>query len=162
MVKQYVYIDTKAGTSSETSSDLVKVINNERIRININGLLSSLPPYALISLHQLEYITSTEVNEGIIMMFSGNASNQMNLNKTDSVLSLCKFDYTKGTNYHYIESANPMSIMISGNIQQLEFYFVSSTGTILDLVDVSYAIVLQIETPDVGEPTRDYRKAIPL
>lgn len=158
MVKQYVYVDTKAGTSS----DLVTIINAEKIRININGLLSSLPPYALISLHQLEYITSTEVNEGLVLMFRGDASNQMNLNKTDSVLSLCKYDYTKGTNYHYIESANPMSIMISGNIQQLEFYFVTSTGTILDLVDVSFAAVLLIETPDVGEPVKEYRNAIPL
>ena len=120
MVKQYVYIDTKAALTS----DLVTIINNDRIRININGLLSALPPYALISLHQLEYITATEVNTGLIMMFSGDAANQMNLNKTDSVLSLCKFDYTKGTNYHYIESTNPMPTMISGNIQQLEFYFV--------------------------------------
>jgi len=158
MVKQYVYIDTKAANTS----DLVTIINNDRIRININGLLSALPPYALISLHQLEYITATEVNTGLIMMFSGDAANQLNLNKTDSVIGLCKFDYTKGTNYHYIESVNPMQTMISGNIQQLEFYFVDSEGTILDFVDVSFATVLQIETPDVGEPANEYRKAIPL
>lgn len=158
MVKQYVYVDTK----SELTSDLVTINNAEKIRLNINGLLNSLPPYALISLHQLEYITSTDVDDGIVMMFSGDASNQMNLNKTDSVLSLCKFDYTKGSNYHYIESNTPMQIMVSGNIQQLEFYFVTSTGTILDLVDVTYAIVLQIETPDVGEPVREYRKAMPF
>jgi len=125
-------------------------------------LLTSLPPYALISLHQLEYVTDTEIDQCLVMMFSGDASNQINLNKTDSVLSLCKFDYTKGTNYHYIEPSNPMQTMISGNIQQLEFYFATSTGTILDLVDVSYAIVLQIETPDVGEPVREYRNAMPL
>ena len=44
MVKQYVYVDTKA----ELKSDLMTIINADRIRININGLLNSLPPYALI------------------------------------------------------------------------------------------------------------------
>jgi len=52
--------------------------------------------------------------------------------------------------------------MISGNIQQLEFYFVDSTGTTLNFTDVSFATVLQIESPDAGEPVYEYRKAIPL
>ena len=156
MVKQSIYVD-----SASRTLDLVTISNN-RIRINFNGLLNDIPPYAMIRLLQLEYDSPVDLTDGIIMKFAGDCSNHMNLNKSDSVLSLCVFDYTKGTQYHYKQPEITYQLMISGNVQQLEFYFSDLLNGILDLTDVVFGFVIEIETPDVGEPVREYRKAIPL
>lgn len=156
MVKQSIYFDT-----ASTLLDLVNFGNN-RLRINVNGLLNDIPPYALLRLCQLEFIAPGDLSDGVIMKFAGDSSNHMNLNKNDSVLAICQFDYTKGTKYHYKQPEHSCQLQIAGNIQQLEFYFTDSSNQIIDLTDVLFACVIEVETPDVGEPVREYRKAIPL
>ena len=158
MVKQYVYIDTAA----IVNGDLVKLINNDTLRLNINGLLSDLPPYALISLQQLELISDSDLPNGLVAKLKNGTSNQMNLNKTDSVLGVCTFEYTKGTFYHYKEPNVSFPLMISGNIQQIELYFANNDNVPIQLTNVSLCIVLCIESPDPGIPQAEYRRAIPL
>ena len=158
MVKQYVYIDTAA----IANGDLVKKINNDTLRLNINGLLSDLPPYALVSLQQLEFISDIDLSSGLVAKLKNGTSNQMNLNKTDSVLGVCTFEYTKGTFYHYKEPNVSFPLMISGNIQQLELYFADNENASIILTDKKLSMVLCIESPDPGGPQAEYRRAIPL
>ena len=158
MPKQYVYIDSN---SVEGNSDIVSS-NAQTIRININGMLNDLPPYAMLSLKQLEFISGTDLASGLIMTFKGTASNQMNINKGDPVIAICPFDHTKGSLYHYKAPELGCPIMIAGNIQQIEFGFKNVNNIPVSLVGKLYGILLEIETPSVGEPVAEYRRAIPL
>ena len=124
MVKQYVYVDTAA-----TAGDLVSEQGGNTLKLNINGLLENLPPYVNVKLVQLEYITEEELMNGLVLKITRDASNQLNLNKTDSVLGICTFEYTRtpggGGNsaFHYENHTNNYPVTISGNIQELSFYF---------------------------------------
>jgi len=52
--------------------------------------------------------------------------------------------------------------MIAGNIQQIEFGFKNVNNIPVTLAGKLFGILLEIETPSVGEPVASYRKAIPL
>jgi hypothetical protein len=56
-------------------------------------MLNDLPPYAMLSLKQLEFISSSELNSGLVMVFKGSVSNQMNIGKGDPVLAVCPFQH---------------------------------------------------------------------
>lgn len=157
MVKQTIYIDNH----SSDNSDIITT-TAQTIRININGLLTDLPPYAMLSLKQLEFISDVDLAAGLIMVYKGAVSNQMNINKGDPVLAICPFEYVKGTNYHHKAPEYGCPLMISGNIQQIEFGFVNVNNIPISLADKLYGIILEVETPDVGEPVAEYRRAIPL
>jgi len=158
MPKQTIYIDNY---STDGNSDIV-TSNAQTIRININGMLNDLPPYAMISLKQLEFISDEDLASGLVMVFKGTASNQFNINKGDPVMAICPFDHTKGTNYHHKAPEVSSPLMIAGNIQQIEFGFKNVNNIPVSLADKLYGILLEIETPDVGEPVAEYRRAIPL
>tara|TARA_R110001606_G_scaffold165998_1_gene310467 strand:+ start:456 stop:932 length:477 start_codon:yes stop_codon:yes gene_type:complete len=158
MPKQTIYIDNYAVGGN---SDIV-TSNAQTIRININGMLNDLPPYANISLKQLEFISGTDLASGLVMVYKGTASNQMNIGKGDPIMAICPFDHTKGSLYHYKAPEIGFPLMIAGNIQQIEFGFKNVNNIAVSLVGKLYGIVLEIETPDVGEPVASYRKAIPL
>jgi hypothetical protein len=158
MPKQTIYIDNYA---VDGNSDIVSS-NAQTIRININGMLNDLPPYAMLSLKQLEFISGTDLASGLVMVFKGTVSNQFNINKGDPVIAICPFDHTKGTLYHYKAPELGSPLMISGNIQQIEFGFKNVNNIAVSLAGKLYGILLEIETPDVDEPVASYRKAIPL
>jgi len=141
MVKQTIYIDNAASDNSD-----IITTSAASIRINITGMLNDLPPYAMLSLKQLEFISASELNSGLVMVFKGAVSNQMNIGKGDPVLAVCPFD----------------SINVAGNIQQIEFGFKNTNDIAIPLANKLYGILLEIETPDVGEPVASYRNAIPL
>lgn len=157
MVKQTIYIDNSASDNSD-----IITTSATSIRININGMLNDLPPYAMLSLKQLEFVSDEDLAAGLIMVFKGAVSNQMNIGKGDPVLAICPFDHVKGTNYHHKAPEIGCPLMIAGNIQQLEFGFKNTNDIPVNLANKLYAILLEIETPDVGEPVGSYRKAIPL
>jgi len=125
-------------------------------------MLNDLPPYAMLSLKQLEFISDFDLAAGLVMVYKGTVSNQMNIGKGDPVLAICPFDHTKGTNYHYKAPEIGCPLMIAGNIQQIEFGFKNANDIPVNLANKLYAILLEIETPDVGEPVASYRRAIPL
>lgn len=157
MVKQFVYLDT----ASVESGDLVKLSNNV-LRLSLNGLLMDVPPYAKVSLRQLQYISDSDQADGLILKMKNGNGNQMNLNKTDSVVAICPFEYTKGTNYHYKEPNDPFPSLISGNIQSLELYFANCHNVVIPMTNVSFCMVLAVESPDVDAVQEEYRKAMPL
>jgi len=157
MVKQTIYIDNSASDNSD-----IITTSATSIRININGMLNDLPPYAMLSLKQLEFISDFDLAAGLVMVYKGTVSNQMNIGKGDPVLAICPFDHTKGTNYHYKAPEIGCPLMIAGNIQQIEFGFKNANDIPVNLANKLYAILLEIETPDVGEPVASYRRAIPL
>jgi len=159
MVKQTIYIDNAASDNSD-----IITTSAESIRININGMLNDLPPYAMLSLKQLEFISASELNSGLVMVFKGAVSNQMNIGKGDPVLAVCPFDSINvaGNLFHYKAPEYGCPLMIAGNIQQIEFGFKNSNNIAIPLANKLYGILLEIETPDVGEPVAEYRKAIPL
>ena len=159
MVKQTIYIDNAASDNSDIISTTA-----ESIRIDINGLLTDLPPYAMLSLKQLEFISASELNSGLVMTFKGSASNQMNIGKGDPVLAVCQFDSINvaGNLFHYKAPEYGCPLMIAGNIQQIEFGFKNTNDIVIPLAGKLYGILLEVETPDVGEPVASYRKAIPL
>ncbi len=159
MVRQTIYIDNAASDNSD-----IITTSASSIRININGLLNDLPPYAMLSLKQLEFISASELNSGLVMVYKGSASNQMNIGKGDPVLAVCPFDSINvaGNLFHYKAPEYGCPLMIAGNIQQLEFGFKNTNDIAIPLVNKLYGILLEIETPDVGEPVASYRKAIPL
>ena len=158
MVKQTIYIDNY---STDGNSDIV-TNTATTIRININGMLNDLPPYAMLSLKQLEFVSDEDLAAGLVMVFKGAVSNQMNINKGDPVLAICPFDHVKGTNYHHKAPEIGFPLMIAGNIQQIEFGFKNVNNIPISLVNKLYGILLEIETPSVGEPVAEYRRAIPL
>jgi len=154
MVKQTIYIDNY----SSDNSDIITT-TAQTIRININGMLNDLPPYALppyamLSLKQLEFVSDVDLAAGLVMVYKGAVSNQMNINKGDPVLAICPFDYVKGTNYHHKAPEYGCPLMIAGNIQQIEFGFVNVNNIAISLADKLYGILLEVETPDV--PTLKY------
>ena len=157
MVKQTIYIDNY----SSDNSDIITT-TAQTIRININGMLNDLPPYAMLSLKQLEFVSDEDLAAGLVMVFKGAVSNQMNINKGDPVLAICPFEYQKGANYHHKAPEFGCPLMIAGNIQQLEFGFVNVNNIPVSLADKLYGILFEIETPEVGEPVASYRRAIPL
>jgi len=159
MVKQTIYIDNAASDNSD-----IITTSASSIRINITGMLNDLPPYAMLSLKQLEFISASELNSGLVMVYKGSASNQMNIGKGDPVLAVCPFDSINvaGNLFHYKAPEYGCPLMIAGNIQQLEFGFKNTNDIAIPLVNKLYGILLEIETPDVGEPVASYRKAIPL
>ena len=157
MVKQTIYIDNSASDNSD-----IITTSASSIRININGMLNDLPPYAMLSLKQLEFVSDEDLAAGLVMVYKGTVSNQMNIGKGDPVLAICPFDHVKGTNYHHKAPEIGCPLMIAGNIQQLEFGFKNSNDIPVNLAGKLYAILLEIETPEVGEPVGSYRKAIPL
>ena len=159
MVKQTIYIDNAASDNSD-----IITTSASSIRININGLLNDLPPYAMLSLKQLEFISASELNSGLVMVYKGSVSNQMNIGKGDPVLAVCPFDSINvaGNLFHYKAPEYGCPLMIAGNIQQLEFGFKNTNDIAIPLANKLYGILLEIETPDVGEPVASYRKAIPL
>ena len=158
MVRQTVYIDNY---STDGNSDIV-TSNAQSIRININGMLNDLPPYAMLSLKQLEFVSDEDLAAGLVMVFKGTVSNQLNINKGDPVMAICPFDYVKGANYHHKAPDYGCPLMIAGNIQQIEFGFKNVNNIAVSLAGKLYGILLEIETPSVGEPVAEYRKAIPL
>jgi len=158
MVKQTIYIDNWA---TDGNSDIV-TNTASTIRININGMLNDLPPYAMLSLKQLSFISDAELLAGLVMVFKGPVSNQMNINKGDPILAICPFSHDDGTNYHHKAPEYGCPLMIAGNIQQIEFGFVNVNNIPVTLAGKLFGILLEIETPDVGEPVASYRKAIPL
>jgi len=159
MVKQTIYIDNAASDNSD-----IITTSAASIRININGLLNDLPPYAMLSLKQLEFISASELNSGLVMVFKGAVSNQMNIGKGDPVLAVCPFDSINvaGNLFHYKAPEYGCPLMIAGNIQQIEFGFKNTNDIAIPLANKLYGILLEIETPDVGEPVASYRNAIPL
>jgi hypothetical protein len=159
MVKQTIYIDNAASDNSD-----IITTTASSIRININGLLNDLPPYAMLSLKQLEFISASELNSGLVMVFKGAVSNQMNIGKGDPVLAVCPFDSINvaGNLFRYKAPEYGCPLMIAGNIQQIEFGFKNTNDIVIPLAGKLYGILLEIETPDVGEPVSSYRKAIPL
>ena len=157
MVKQTIYIDNAASDNSD-----IITTTASSIRINITGMLNDLPPYAMLSLKQLEFVSDEDLASGLIMVFKGAVSNQMNIGKGDPVLAICPFDHVKGTNYHHKAPEIGCPLMIAGNIQQIEFGFKNTNDIPVTLANKLYGILLEIETPDVGEPVASYRKAIPL
>ena len=158
MVKQTIYIDN---FSTDGNSDII-TINAGAIRININGMLNDLPPYAMLSLKQLQFISNADLAAGLIMVYKGPVTNQMNMNKGDPILAICPFDYTNGALYHYKAPEYGCQLMISGNIQQIEFGFKNVNNIAISLSGKLFGILLEIETPDVGDPVSEYRRAIPL
>jgi hypothetical protein len=158
MPTQTIYIDNY---STDGNSDIVTKTAST-IRININGMLNDLPPYAMISLKQLEFVSDEDLASGLVMVFKGTASNQFNINKGDPVMAICPFDHVKGTNYHHKAPEYGCPLMIAGNIQQIEFGFKNVNNIPVSLVGKLYGILLEIQTPDVGEPVAEYRRAIPL
>ena len=159
MVRQTIYIDNAASDNSD-----IITTTASSIRININGLLNDLPPYAMLSLKQLEFISASELNSGLVMVFKGSVSNQMNIGKGDPVLAVCPFDSINvaGNLFRYKAPEFGCPLMIAGNIQQIEFGFKNTNDIVIPLAGKLYGILLEIETPDVGEPVASYRKAIPL
>jgi len=159
MVKQTIYIDNAASDNSD-----IITTTASSIRININGLLNDLPPYAMLSLKQLEFISASELNSGLVMVFKGSVSNQMNIGKGEPVLAVCPFDSINvaGNLFRYKAPEFGCPLMIAGNIQQIEFGFKNTNDIVIPLAGKLYGILLEIETPDVGEPVASYRKAIPL
>ena len=159
MVRQTIYIDNAASDNSD-----IITTSASSIRININGLLNDLPPYAMLSLKQLEFISASELNSGLVMVFKGAVSNQMNIGKGDPVLAVCPFDSINvaGNLFRYKAPEYGCPLMIAGNIQQIEFGFKNTNDIAIPLAGKLYGILLEIETPDVGEPVASYRKAIPL
>ena len=159
MVKQTIYIDNAASDNSD-----IITTSASSIRININGLLNDLPPYVMLSLKQLEFISASELNSGLVMVFKGAVSNQMNIGKGDPVLAVCPFDSINvaGNLFRYKAPEYGCPLMIAGNIQQIEFGFKNTNDIVIPLAGKLYGILLEIETPDVGEPVSSYRKAIPL
>lgn len=157
MVKQTIYIDNAASDNSD-----IITTTASSIRINITGMLNDLPPYAMLSLKQLEFVSDEDLASGLIMIFKGAVSNQMNIGKGDPVLAICPFDHVKGTNYHHKAPEIGCPLMIAGNIQQIEFGFKNTNDIPVTLANKLYGILLEIETPDVGEPVAEYRRAIPL
>ena len=159
MVKQTIYIDNAASDNSD-----IITTSASSIRININGLLNDLPPYAMLSLKQLEFISASELNSGLVMVYKGSVSNQMNIGKGDPVLAVCPFDSINvaGNLFHYKAPEYGCPLMIAGNIQQIEFGFKNTNDIAIPLANKLYGILLEIETPDVAEPVASYRKAIPL
>ena len=159
MVKQTIYIDNAASDNSD-----IITTSASSIRININGMLNDLPPYAMLSLKQLEFISASELNSGLVMVFKGAVSNQMNINKGEPVLAVCPFDSINvaGNLFRYKAPEYGCPLMIAGNIQQIEFGFKNTNDIAIPLAGKLYAILLEIETPDVGEPVSEYRRAIPL
>tara|TARA_B110000285_G_scaffold65280_1_gene75031 strand:+ start:166 stop:639 length:474 start_codon:yes stop_codon:yes gene_type:complete len=157
MVKNTIYIDNEASDNSD-----IITTSASSIRININGMLNDLPPYAMLSLKQLEFVSDEDLASGLIMVFKGAVSNQMNIGKGDPVLAICPFDHVKGTNYHHKAPEIGFPLMIAGNIQQIEFGFKNTNNIPVSLAGKLYGIILEIETPSVGEPVAEYRRAIPL
>jgi hypothetical protein len=157
MVRQTIYIDNAASDNSD-----IITTTASSIRINITGMLNDLPPYAMLSLKQLEFVSDTDLAAGLIMVFKGAVSNQMNIGKGDPVMAICPFDYVKGANYHHKAPEYGCPLMIAGNIQQIEFGFKNTNDIPISLANKLYGILLEIDTPDVGEPVASYRKAIPL
>jgi len=160
MPTQTIYIDNY---STDGNSDIVST-TAESIRININGMLNDLPPYAMLSLKQLEFISATDLASGLVMVFKGTVSNQMNINKGDPVMAICPFDSVNaaGNLFRYKAPEYGCPLMIAGNIQQIEFGFKNVNNIPVTLVNKLYGILLEIKTPDVGEPVAEYRRAIPL
>jgi hypothetical protein len=158
MPKQTIYIDNY---STDGNSDIV-TNTASTIRININGMLNDLPPYAMLSLKQLEFVSNEDLAAGLIMVYKGTVSNQFNINKGDPILAICPFEYIKGTNYHHKAPEVSSPLMISGNIQQIEFGFKNVNNIPVSIAGKIFGILLEIETPSVGEPVAEYRKAIPL
>ena len=157
MVKQYVYVDTFA----KASSDLITTSGNY-LRMNINSLLKDIPPYINASVTQLEIISQDDLEDGVVFKIKADSANQLNLNKVDSVLGILEFSYLKGTNHVYKNHRNQFNVTLSGNTSQLEVYFADSLGNVITLAGLEFMVVLEIETPDVGELNDDYRRAIPL
>ena len=159
MVKNTIYIDNAASDNSD-----IITTTASSIRININGMLNDLPPYAMLSLKQLEFISASELNSGLVMIYKGSVSNQMNIGKGDPVLAVCPFDSINvaGNLFRYKAPEYGCPLMIAGNIQQIEFGFKNTNDIVIPLAGKLYGILLEIETPDVGEPVASYRKAIPL
>ena len=160
MPKQTIYIDNAA---VDGGSDIV-TSNAQTIRININGMLNDLPPYAMLSLKQLQFISGSDLASGLVMVYKGTASNQMNIGKGDPIIAICPFSHSNaaGNLFHFKAPEYGCPVMISGNIQQIEFGFKNTNNIAVSLAGKLYGIVLEIETPDVGEPVASYRKAIPL
>ena len=158
MPKQTIYIDN---WSTDGNSDIV-TSNAQTIRININGMLNDLPPYVMLSLKQLEFVSDEDLAAGLVMFFKGTVTNQLTINKDDPILAICPFDHVKGTNYHHKAPEYSCPLMIAGNIQQIEFGFKNVNNIPVSLANKLFGILLEIETPDVGEPVAEYRKAIPL
>ena len=159
MVRQTIYIDNAASDNSD-----IITTTASSIRINITGMLNDLPPYAMLSLKQIEFISGSELASGLVMVFKGAVSNQMNIGKGDPVLAVCPFSHSNaaGNLFHYKAPEYGCPLMIAGNIQQIEFGFKNTNDIAIALAGKLYGILLEIQTPDVGEPVASYRKAIPL
>ena len=98
VVVKFIIDALTANFATDGNSDLV-IINAQTIRIDINGMLSDLPPYAMLSLKQLEFISDADLAAGLVMVYKGSVANQMSMNKGDPVLAICPFDHTKGALY---------------------------------------------------------------
>ena len=157
MVKQYVYVDTFA----KDSSDLITT-SGDYLRMNINSLIKDIPPYINVSIVQIEYISPDDLVSGVVLKIKADSANQLNLNKVDSALCLLEYSLVKNAIYFYKNHRNKFYTTLGGNTSQLEIYFADSTGNVIPLANKEFMIVLEIETPDVGELNDDYRRAIPL
>jgi hypothetical protein len=157
MVKQYVYVDTFA----KDSSDLITT-SGDYLRMNINSLLKDIPPYINVSIVQIEYISPDDLVSGVVLKIKADSANQLNLNKVDSALCLLEYSLVKNAIYFYKNHRNKFYTTLGGNTSQLEIYFADSIGNVIPLANKEFMIVLEIETPDVGELTEEYRRAIPL
>jgi hypothetical protein len=157
MVKQYVYVDTFA----KDSSDLITT-SGDYLRMNINSLIKDIPPYINVSIVQIEYISPDDLVSGVVLKIKADGANQLNLNKVDSALCLLEYSLVKNAIYFYKNHRNKFYTTLGGNTSQLEIYFADSIGNVIPLANKEFMIVLEIETPDVGELTEEYRRAIPL
>jgi hypothetical protein len=157
MVKQYVYVDTFA----KDSSDLITT-SGDYLRMNINSLIKDIPPYINVSIVQIEYISPDDLVSGVVLKIKADSANQLNLNKVDSALCLLEYSLVKNAIYFYKNHRNKFYTTLGGNTSQLEIYFADSIGNVIPLANKEFMIVLEIETPDVGELTEEYRRAIPL
>ena len=153
---KYVFLNSEAIRNGSNPS--ATVINNNLIRISLNGLFSNNPMFVKVSVIQGEVQSTDAFTNGVTICSDLSASNYRSLANSGVCLAILPDESKNANIYHYVLSSNEKpEYVVYGNLEQFTLYFCDYFGNkiffteSLGVPNQVFGVLIRFETPDETE-----------
>ena len=167
MPSQYVFLNSEALRNGSNPS--ASVINNNTIRISLNGLFSNNPMFVKVSVIQCEVQSTDAFTNGVTFCSDLSASNYRSLANSGVCLAILPDESKNANIYHYVLSSNEKpEYVVYGNLEQFTLYFCDYFGNKISFTDSLgvpnqvFGVLMKFETPDDTESISTIPKKIEI
>lgn len=153
---KYVFLNSEAIRNGSNPS--ASVINNNLIRISLNGLFSNNPMFVKVSVIQCEVQSTDAFTNGVTICSDLSASNYRNLANSGVCLSILSDESKNANKYHYVlSSSEKPEYILYGNLEQFTLFFCDYFGNKISFTESLgvpnqvFGVLMKFETPDQTE-----------